>query len=53
VHLFGFEGDLYGQWLRVEWVKRLRDVKQFRSVEELTRQLNQDRTAALDVLRAS
>lgn len=53
VHLFGFEGDLYGQWLRVEWVQRLRDVKKFRSVEELTRQLHQDRTAALDVLRAS
>ena len=53
VHLFGFEGDLYGQWLRVEWVQRLRDVCTFRSAEELTRQLDRDRTAALDVLRAS
>jgi riboflavin kinase/FMN adenylyltransferase len=45
-HLFGFEGDLYGEWVRVEWVRRLRDVERFGSVEALVRQLSQDRSRA-------
>jgi riboflavin kinase / FMN adenylyltransferase len=49
-HLFGFEGDLYGQWVRIEWVERLRDVVRFASVEQLTEQLNRDRSRALEVL---
>ena len=32
-HLFDFEGDLYGEWVRIEWVERLRDVERFASVE--------------------
>ena len=28
-HLFDFDGDLYGEWVRVEWVARLRDVTRF------------------------
>ena len=30
VHLFGVDADLYGQWVRVEWVERLRDVRAVR-----------------------
>jgi len=50
VHLFGVDADLYGEWVRVEWVERLRDVQRFASVEELQDQLKRDRAAALDVL---
>jgi riboflavin kinase/FMN adenylyltransferase len=50
VHLFGVDQDLYGQWVRVEWVERLRDVERFGSVEELKAQLQRDRAAALDAL---
>jgi len=50
VHLFGVNQDLYGQWVRVEWVERLRDVERFGSVEELKAQLQRDRAAALDAL---
>lgn len=50
VHLFGFEGDLYGEWIRVEWVRRLRDVERFRSVDALIGQLTQDRAQAEAVL---
>ncbi len=50
VHLFGIDEDLYGQWVRVEWVERLRDVERFGSVGELTAQLQRDRAAALDAL---
>jgi len=49
-HLFDFEGDLYGEWVRLEWVERLRDVERFASVEELQQQLERDRVRALVVL---
>lgn len=50
VHLFGVDQDLYGQWVRVEWVERLRDVERFGSIQELRAQLQRDRAAALDAL---
>ena len=49
-HLFGFEGDLYGEWVRLEWVERLRDVERFASIEELQQQMERDRRRALAVL---
>jgi riboflavin kinase/FMN adenylyltransferase len=50
VHLFGVDLDLYGQWVRVEWVERLRDVRRFASPAQLQEQLQRDRAAALDAL---
>lgn len=50
VHLFGFEGDLYDEWVRIEWVKRLRDIERFDSVEHLKKQLQHDRMEALAAL---
>ena len=52
-HLFDFDGNLYGEWVRVEWVERLRDVKRFASVEALQQQLERDRTRAREVLAAA
>jgi riboflavin kinase/FMN adenylyltransferase len=52
-HLFDFDGDLYGEWVRVEWVERLRDVERFASLEALQQQLQRDRARALAVLAAS
>ena len=49
-HLFGFEGDLYGEWVKIEWVRRLRDVRRFTSVEQLRQQLERDRGQALEAL---
>lgn len=49
-HLFEFEGDLYGEWVRVEWVDRLRDIERFSSVEQLQQQLERDRTSAVAAL---
>lgn len=51
-HLFGFEGNLYGEWVRIEWVERLRDVERFGSVEQLQNQLERDRARAEAVLAA-
>lgn len=45
-HLLGFEGDLYGEPVRIEWVERIRDVRRFPSVDALRAQLLQDRATA-------
>ena len=50
VHLFGVDADLYGAWVRVEWLERLRDTERFGSVAELKAQLERDRTRAQDAL---
>ena len=49
-HLFGVARDLYGEWVRIEWVTRLREVKRFGSPAELTEQLERDRSAATAAL---
>ena len=49
-NLFDFEGDLYGEWVRITWVKRLRDVERFTSAEQLQHQMERDRTDALAAL---
>ena len=41
-YLDGFDGDLYGKILTVQFIKYLRDVKKFESVEELKIQLQKD-----------
>ncbi|HET9516060.1 MAG TPA: bifunctional riboflavin kinase/FAD synthetase [Gemmatimonadales bacterium] len=52
-HLFDFEGDLYGQWVKLEWVARLRDVQRFESLDALRQQLAKDRERALNALAVS
>jgi riboflavin kinase/FMN adenylyltransferase len=42
VHLIGFQGDLYGQPLAVDFIDRLRDTRPFGSVAELRDQLRRD-----------
>jgi riboflavin kinase/FMN adenylyltransferase len=49
--LFEFSGDLYGETVTVEWVRRLRDVQAFPNREALVAQLGRDRDAALESLR--
>ena len=45
-HLFGVDADLYGEWVRVVWVRRLRDVMRFPGPDALRAQLDRDREAA-------
>lgn len=42
VHLLDFHRDIYGQTMRVQFVRRLRGEIQFEKVEELVSQVNQD-----------
>ncbi|HEX5387640.1 MAG TPA: bifunctional riboflavin kinase/FAD synthetase [Gemmatimonadales bacterium] len=51
-HLFGFDCDLYGEWVRIEWVERLRDVRRFAGVQQLQDQLERDRARAEAILAA-
>ena len=46
VHLFDFDGEVYGETVNVEWVRRLRAVQAFPSRDALVAQLEQDRQAA-------
>ena len=41
-HLIGFDGDIYGETLRIAFVERLRGEKRFESVDELVAQMNRD-----------
>jgi riboflavin kinase/FMN adenylyltransferase len=41
-HLIGFEGELYGETLRVAFVERLRGERRFETVEALVEQMQRD-----------
>jgi Fe-S cluster biogenesis protein NfuA len=42
VHLIGFQGDLAGQSLAIDFVERLRETRPFSGVEQLVEQLKKD-----------
>ena len=50
VHLFGFEGSLYDQWVRIQWIAPLREIRRFEGAAALSRQLEEDRIRALGAL---
>ena len=50
VHLFGFAGDLYDRWVRVEWLAPLREIRRFDGVAALRHQLEDDRLRAMAML---
>jgi riboflavin kinase/FMN adenylyltransferase len=52
-HLFGFSGSLYGERVRLSWVRRLRDTRAFARREDLVSQLARDRADALAALGAA
>jgi riboflavin kinase / FMN adenylyltransferase len=48
-HLIGFDGDLYGQPLRIAFLERLRGEKRFESVDSLVEQMQRDVAQATDI----
>ncbi len=46
VHLFDFDGDIYGRHVNVEFVAKIRDERRFESVDALKRQIHSDVEAA-------
>jgi riboflavin kinase/FMN adenylyltransferase len=53
VHLFDFEGDLYGARLRVAFVHRLREERTFADAEQLRAQIEADLETGRRVLQAA
>ncbi len=52
VHILEFEGDLYNQSIRVEFVERIRDEKKFATVEALKDQISKDVHTTYNMLKA-
>jgi riboflavin kinase/FMN adenylyltransferase len=52
-HLIGFEGDLYGETLRIAFLERLRGERRFESVEALVEQMNRDAERAREICEGS
>jgi riboflavin kinase / FMN adenylyltransferase len=46
-------GDLYGDVVRVRFLRRLRDERKFASIEELKRQIEDDRARASEYFERS
>ncbi len=49
-HMIGYSGDCYGQRMKVRFVKKLRDMQRFESVEQLARQISNDIADAEHIL---
>lgn len=49
VHIIDFSGDLYGKKLSLQFVKRLRDEHNFATLEQLRKQLLQDKKMVLSL----
>ncbi|MGN0218999.1 MAG: riboflavin kinase, partial [Muribaculaceae bacterium] len=49
VNIFDWDGSLYGRKIEVAFLVRLRDERRFDGIEQLKKQLDEDRRAALDV----
>jgi riboflavin kinase/FMN adenylyltransferase len=53
VHLFDFDGDLYGAHLQVEFRLKLREEQRFESFDALKEQIARDAAAARQYLSAT
>lgn len=52
VHLFDFDRDIYGQYIHVDFIARLRSEEKFDDVRDLVEQMHRDSAAARAILAA-
>jgi riboflavin kinase/FMN adenylyltransferase len=52
VHIFDFDEDIYGRYIHVDFVERLRDERRFDNAEALVEQMHEDSQQARAVLAA-
>src|SRR5688572_4842269 len=50
-NIFDFDGDLYGDVLRVRFLHRIRDERKFNGIDELKEQIQRDTATALNYFR--
>ncbi|MFC0188851.1 riboflavin biosynthesis protein RibF [Fictibacillus aquaticus] len=50
VHLFDFSKSIYGETLKIHWIQRIRSEVKFASVQELVRQLEEDKERASAII---
>lgn len=52
VHIFDFEEEIYGEFIHVDFIARLRSEKKFTDVAELVAQMHRDSARAREILAA-
>ncbi len=52
VHLFDFDGDIYGEYIHVDFIARLREERKFDSADALIDQMHIDSRQAREILAA-
>jgi riboflavin kinase/FMN adenylyltransferase len=50
-HIFNFDKELYGKTIRVEFIKKMRNEKKFKNMDDLARQITKDCIMAKDYHR--
>jgi riboflavin kinase/FMN adenylyltransferase len=53
VHIFDFDRDIYGEYIHVDFVARLRNEENFAEVDMLIKQMDKDSEMARDILAGS
>jgi riboflavin kinase/FMN adenylyltransferase len=52
VHIFDFDKDIYGEYIHVDFIARLRSEEKFDDVEDLIEQMHRDSARAKEILAA-
>jgi len=52
VHLFDFDDEIYGRYINVEFIAKLRDEARFPDLDALTEQMHVDAAQAREILAA-
>ena len=52
VHLFDFDADIYGEYIHVDFIARLRSQEKYERVEDLVAQMHRDADNAKAILAA-
>ena len=52
VHIFDFDGDIYGKYIHVDFIARLREERRFHSADALIEQMHIDSQQAREILAA-
>ncbi|MBR4300993.1 MAG: riboflavin kinase, partial [Bacteroidales bacterium] len=50
IHIINFNGDIYGQSIEVQFIKRIRDIQKFDRAQSLMEQLEKDKNQCLQTI---